>query len=99
MADEHDQDQNQTPMDGDDITPDKAASDAPDAPETSEDAAESLEEQPVEAATGLVLFPDERIEDLPVESSSVDWVISNCVINLSPEKDRVFSEITRVLGR
>jgi SAM-dependent methyltransferase len=37
------------------------------------------------------------IEDLPVEDSSVDWVISNCVINLSPEKDRVFAEIARVL--
>ncbi len=37
------------------------------------------------------------IEDLPVESSSVDWVISNCVINLSPEKEKVFSEIFRVL--
>ena len=37
------------------------------------------------------------IEHLPVESSSVDWVISNCVINLSPEKDRVFAEINRVL--
>ncbi len=37
------------------------------------------------------------IEDLPVESSSVDWVISNCVINLSPEKSRVFTEIARVL--
>ena len=37
------------------------------------------------------------IEKLPVESSSVDWVISNCVINLSPEKDRVFAEIARVL--
>lgn len=37
------------------------------------------------------------IENLPVESSSVDWVISNCVINLSPEKDKVFSEISRVL--
>ena len=37
------------------------------------------------------------IEDLPIESSSVDWVISNCVINLSPEKDRVFAEIARVL--
>ena len=37
------------------------------------------------------------IEQLPVEDSSVDWVISNCVINLSPEKDRVFSEIARVL--
>lgn len=37
------------------------------------------------------------IEDLPVESGSVDWVISNCVINLSPEKARVFKEIARVL--
>lgn len=37
------------------------------------------------------------IEDLPVESASVDWIISNCVINLSPEKPRVFREIARVL--
>jgi arsenite methyltransferase len=37
------------------------------------------------------------IEELPVESGSVDWVISNCVINLSPEKHRVFAEIARVL--
>jgi SAM-dependent methyltransferase len=37
------------------------------------------------------------IEDLPVESGTVDWVISNCVINLSPEKERVFAEIARVL--
>jgi len=37
------------------------------------------------------------IEKLPVDSNSVDWVISNCVINLSPEKPRVFAEIARVL--
>jgi arsenite methyltransferase len=37
------------------------------------------------------------IEDLPVENGSVDWVISNCVINLSPEKKTVFREIARVL--
>jgi len=37
------------------------------------------------------------IENLPLEDRSVDWVISNCVINLSPEKDRVFAEIARVL--
>ena len=37
------------------------------------------------------------IEKIPVEDSSVDWVISNCVINLSPEKDKVFKEIHRVL--
>ncbi len=37
------------------------------------------------------------IEELPVEDASVDWVISNCVINLSPQKEKVFSEIARVL--
>ena len=37
------------------------------------------------------------IEELPVESGTVDWVISNCVINLSPEKRLVFAEIERVL--
>jgi arsenite methyltransferase len=37
------------------------------------------------------------IEQLPVDSGSVDWVISNCVINLSPDKHRVFAEIARVL--
>ena len=37
------------------------------------------------------------IEDLPVETASVDLLISNCVINLSPEKDRVFAEAFRVL--
>ncbi len=38
-----------------------------------------------------------KIEDLPIESASVDWVISNCVINLSPDKPAVFKEIARVL--
>ncbi len=37
------------------------------------------------------------IEDLPVEDGSVDWVISNCVINLSTNKSQVFEEIMRVL--
>lgn len=37
------------------------------------------------------------IEELPVESGSVHWVISNCVINLSPDKARVFRAIHRVL--
>jgi len=37
------------------------------------------------------------IEKLPADDASVDWVISNCVINLSPEKERVFAEIHRVL--
>lgn len=38
-----------------------------------------------------------EIEDLPVESDSVDVVISNCVINLSPDKEKVFKEAFRVL--
>ena len=33
----------------------------------------------------------------PVDSNTADWVISNCVVNLSPEKPRVFAEIARVL--
>ena len=38
-----------------------------------------------------------EIERLPVEDSSVDAIISNCVINLSPEKPRVFADSFRVL--
>ena len=38
-----------------------------------------------------------EIEHLPVESNSVDYVISNCVINLSPDKPAVFRESFRVL--
>ena len=38
-----------------------------------------------------------EIERLPVQSDSVDAIISNCVINLSPEKGRVFKEAFRVL--
>lgn len=38
-----------------------------------------------------------KIEALPVESDSVDCVISNCVINLSPDKPAVFREAFRVL--
>src|SRR5690606_27094376 len=38
-----------------------------------------------------------EIENLPVADASVDVIISNCVINLSPEKERVFAEAYRVL--
>ena len=37
------------------------------------------------------------IEEIPLAPESVDVVISNCVVNLSPEKDRVLAEIARVL--
>jgi len=38
-----------------------------------------------------------KIEKLPISDNSVDFVISNCVINLSPDKSAVFGEIYRVL--
>ena len=38
-----------------------------------------------------------EIENIPAEDRSIDVVISNCVINLSPDKQKVFDEIFRVL--
>ena len=38
-----------------------------------------------------------EVEHLPVEDASVDVIISNCVINLSPDKEQVFREAFRVL--
>jgi arsenite methyltransferase len=40
-----------------------------------------------------------EIEALPVESGVIDIIISNCVINLSPDKDKVFQEAYRALKR
>jgi ubiquinone/menaquinone biosynthesis C-methylase UbiE len=50
-----------------------------------------------EAGLVNVEFHDGRIESLPVDDASVDCVISNGVINLSPDKARVFAEAARVL--
>lgn len=44
-----------------------------------------------------VEFRQGMIEDLPVDDNTVDVAISNCVINLSPDKPAVFREIYRVL--
>jgi arsenite methyltransferase len=44
-----------------------------------------------------VEFRQGYLESLPVEDNSVDVVISNCVINLSPDKPQVFREIFRTL--
>ena len=44
-----------------------------------------------------VEFRQGYLEELPVESNTVDVIISNCVINLAPDKSRVFSEAFRVL--
>ena len=50
-----------------------------------------------EAAVGNVAFLKGYMEDIPLPEASVDVVISNCVINLSEDKNAVFAEIARVL--
>jgi SAM-dependent methyltransferase len=52
-----------------------------------------------EGGYGHVTFKVAEMEKLPVESDSVDCVISNCVINHSPDQVDVFSEAFRVLKR
>jgi SAM-dependent methyltransferase len=58
------------------------------------DKARLLAEQ---AGFGQVELREGRIEALPAEDASFDCVISNGVINLAPEKERVFAEAARVL--
>jgi len=58
------------------------------------------ENQPrVASALGYdaVEFREGFLEQIPVESKSADLVTSNCVVNLSPDKPRVFGEVWRVL--
>ncbi|MBI5189209.1 MAG: arsenite methyltransferase [Nitrospirae bacterium] len=54
-------------------------------------------ENAVRGGYGNVEFREGEIENLPVDDGSVDCVISNCVINLSVDKARTFSESFRVL--
>jgi SAM-dependent methyltransferase len=49
------------------------------------------------AGLSQVEFRKGDIEALPVDNNSVDVVISNCVLNLVPDKDRAFRDIHRVL--
>ena len=44
-----------------------------------------------------VEFRQGKAESLPVEDATADWIISNCVINLSPDKPRVFRELFRAM--
>ncbi len=50
-----------------------------------------------QAGAANVEFRLGEAEAMPVESASADWVISNCVINLAPDKAKVFREVARVL--
>jgi len=45
----------------------------------------------------IVEFRLGEMEDMPIDDDSVDLIISNCVINLAPDKERVFQEAYRVL--
>ena len=58
---------------------------------------ERARENAKKGAFANVEFRLGEIENLPVADNSVDVVISNCVINLSADKKRVFQEIHRVL--
>ncbi len=51
------------------------------------------------AGNGLenVEFQLGKAEAIPLQDASVDWIISNCVVNLSPNKQQVFKEWVRVL--
>jgi arsenite methyltransferase len=65
------------------------------------DASDEMLEKAARSAMNMGLenveFRKGQIESLPVESGTVDVIISNCVINLSTDKDAVFSEAYRVL--
>lgn len=50
-----------------------------------------------EAGASNVEFLKGEIEAIPLPDASVDVIVSNCVINLSADKDRVFAEAFRVL--
>jgi SAM-dependent methyltransferase len=50
-----------------------------------------------ESGVTNVEFLKGQLEEMPLPASSVDVVISNCVVNLSTDKDRVFAEAFRVL--
>ena len=58
---------------------------------------EKAQQNAQEAGAKNVDFRLGEIESMPVENESVDWIISNCVICLSPDKHKVFDEAYRVL--
>lgn len=58
---------------------------------------EKAKENAIKGKYSNVEFRKGDIEELPVDDSFVDAIISNCVINLAPDKDKVFKEAYRVL--
>lgn len=58
---------------------------------------EIAERNAAEAGVDNVEFLQGMIEDVPLPDGSVDVVISNCVVNLAPDKSAVYREVARVL--
>jgi arsenite methyltransferase len=58
---------------------------------------ERAQRNAVQQGTTNVTFHLSKIDNLPLPDTSVDCVISNCVINLAPDKRAVFREVFRVL--
>jgi arsenite methyltransferase len=58
---------------------------------------EKARKNAAEAGFNNIEFRLGDAEKMPVESGTADWIVSNCVINLSPDKLRVFQEAHRVL--
>jgi SAM-dependent methyltransferase len=59
-----------------------------------------IERATANAATAGVSNVEFRLGDadsMPIEDGSADWILSNCVINLAPDKEKVFREAYRVL--
>ena len=63
----------------------------------SEEMLELARTNAAEAGADNVEFLFGYLEDIPLPDASIDVVISNCVINLSPDKPAVFAEMARVL--
>ena len=58
---------------------------------------EKARDNALQAGVTNVEFRLGDAEAMPVADGSADWVISNCVINLAPDKRKVFREVARVL--
>ncbi len=63
-----------------------------------QDMIDRAEENAVKLGLKNVSFKKGDIEDLPLKDATVDVVMSNCVVNLAPDKDAVFREAYRVLS-
>ncbi len=62
-----------------------------------EEMVERARKNAVEGGYTNVMFYLSTIDDIPLPDASVDCVLSNCVLNLAPDKPAVFREIARVL--